>query len=131
MRWRWRLLLDQHPVYSLEIDVVEKPTFAGIWLQLSGSSWCPDVPTRTLSLDRRRPAKINPTAFSMLVLRVSPCGAVGLAESDKWFWSVNTSPFPAPPPNNGIAKSLEEAKHQFKQRYEEMNARGVRPSSDR
>jgi hypothetical protein len=48
----------------------------------------------------------------------------------RWFWSVNTSPFPAPPPNNGLAKSLEEAKQQFKQRYEEMKAQGVRPFSD-
>jgi hypothetical protein len=39
-------------------------------------------------------------------------------------WSVNTWPFPAPPPNNGLAKSLEEAKQQ---RYEEMKAQGVRP----
>jgi hypothetical protein len=36
---------------------------------------------------------------------------------------------PAPPPNNGLANSLEKAKHQFKQRYEEMKAHGVRPSS--
>jgi hypothetical protein len=42
-----------------------------------------------------------------------------------WFWSVNTSPFLAPPPNNGLAKSLEEAKQQFKRRYEEMTAQGV------
>jgi hypothetical protein len=48
----------------------------------------------------------------------------------KWCWSVNTSPHPAPPPNNGLAKSLEEAKEQFKQRYEEMKAQGVRPFSD-
>jgi hypothetical protein len=48
----------------------------------------------------------------------------------RWFWSVNTSPFPAPPPNNGLAKSLEEAKQQFKQRYEEMKAQGVRPFSE-
>jgi hypothetical protein len=45
----------------------------------------------------------------------------------RWFWSVNTSPFPAPPPNNSPANSLEEAKHQFKQRYEQMKALGVRP----
>jgi hypothetical protein len=31
-------------------------------------------------------------------------------------------PYPASPPNNGLAKSLEEAKQQFKQRYEEMKA---------
>jgi hypothetical protein len=48
----------------------------------------------------------------------------------RWSWSVNTSPFPAPPPNNGLAKSLEEAKQQFKQRYEELKARGVRPFSE-
>ncbi len=45
----------------------------------------------------------------------------------RWSWSVNTSPFPAPPPNNGLAGSREEAKQQFKQRYEEMKAQGVRP----
>jgi hypothetical protein len=50
--------------------------------------------------------------------------------SPRWFWSVNTSPFPAPPPNNGLAYSLDEAKEQFKQRYEEMKAQGVRPFSD-
>jgi hypothetical protein len=48
----------------------------------------------------------------------------------RWSWSVNTSPFPAPPSNNGLAKSLEEAKQQFKERYEEMKAQGVRPFSD-
>jgi hypothetical protein len=40
---------------------------------------------------------------------------------------VNASPVPAPPPHNGLAKSLEEAKQQFKQRYEEMKAQGARP----
>jgi hypothetical protein len=40
------------------------------------------------------------------------------------------SPYPAPPPNNGFVKSLEEAKQQFKRRYEEMKAQGVRPFSD-
>jgi hypothetical protein len=45
----------------------------------------------------------------------------------KWFWAANTSSFPAPPPNNGLAGSLEEAKQQFKQRYDEMKAQGVRP----
>ena len=29
---------------------------------------------------------------------------------DRWLWSVNMSPFPAPPPNNGLTSSLEEAK---------------------
>jgi hypothetical protein len=48
----------------------------------------------------------------------------------RWFWSVNTSPFPAPPPNNGLIRSLEEAKQQFKQRDEEMKAQGVRPFAD-
>jgi hypothetical protein len=43
---------------------------------------------------------------------------------------LNTSPFPAPPPNNGLVRSLEEAKQEFKQRYEEMKAAGVRPFSD-
>jgi hypothetical protein len=30
--------------------------------------------------------------------------------SPRWFWSVNTSPFPAPPANNSLAYSLDEAK---------------------
>jgi hypothetical protein len=47
--------------------------------------------------------------------------------SPRWIWSVNTSPYPAPPPNNGLAPTLEEAKQQFKVRYEEMKAQGVRP----
>jgi hypothetical protein len=47
--------------------------------------------------------------------------------SPKWIWSVNTSPYPAPPPNIGLANSLEEAKQQFEFRYEEMKAAGVRP----
>jgi hypothetical protein len=47
--------------------------------------------------------------------------------SPRWIWSVNTSPYPAPPPNNGLAPTLEEAKRQFKVRYEEMKAQGVRP----
>jgi hypothetical protein len=47
----------------------------------------------------------------------------------RWFWSVNTGPYPAPPPNNGLAKTLEEAKQQFKERYEEMKAAGVKPFS--
>jgi hypothetical protein len=45
----------------------------------------------------------------------------------RWCWSVNTSPYPAPPPNNGLAQTLDEAKTAFKQRYEEMKAAGVRP----
>jgi hypothetical protein len=31
--------------------------------------------------------------------------------------------------NNGVAYSLDQAKEQFKQRYEEMKAQGVRPFS--
>jgi hypothetical protein len=53
--------------------------------------------------------------------------SVGRIYKEHGVWSVNTSPVPAPPPNNGLAKSLEEAKQQFKQRYEEMKAQGVRP----
>jgi hypothetical protein len=49
--------------------------------------------------------------------------------SPRWIWSVNTSPFPAPPPNNGLAPTLEEAKLEFKARYEEMKRMGVRPFS--
>jgi hypothetical protein len=49
------------------------------------------------------------------------------ASSPRWIWSVNTSPFPAPPPHNGLAPTLEEAKQQFNQRYLEMKAQGVRP----
>jgi hypothetical protein len=48
----------------------------------------------------------------------------------RWLWSVNTSPFPAPPPNNGLTSSLEEAKQQFKARYLELKVAGVRPFSD-
>jgi hypothetical protein len=35
----------------------------------------------------------------------------------RWIWSVNTSPFPAPPPNNGLAPTLEDAKQQGLQRH--------------
>jgi hypothetical protein len=49
------------------------------------------------------------------------------ATSPRWIWSVNTSPYPAPPPNNGLAPTLEEAKREFKARYEEMKRMGVRP----
>jgi hypothetical protein len=49
---------------------------------------------------------------------------------ERWLWSVNTSPYPAPPPNNGLTRSLEEAKQQFKARYLELKAQGVRPFSD-
>jgi hypothetical protein len=44
-----------------------------------------------------------------------------------WSWSVNTSPYPAPPPHNGVAKTLDAAKAEFKNRYEEMKRMGVRP----
>jgi hypothetical protein len=47
--------------------------------------------------------------------------------SPRWIWSVNTSPYPAPPPNNGLTPTLEEAKREFKARYEEMKRMGVRP----
>jgi hypothetical protein len=33
----------------------------------------------------------------------------------RWIWSVNTSPYPAPAPHNGLAPTLESS-----QRYEEM-----------
>jgi hypothetical protein len=47
----------------------------------------------------------------------------------KWLWFINTSPYPAPPPHNGIAQTLEDAKQAFKARYEEMKRNGVRPFS--
>jgi hypothetical protein len=34
---------------------------------------------------------------------------------------------PAPPPNNGIAPTLDAAKQQFKARYEEMKQSGDEP----
>ncbi len=49
----------------------------------------------------------------------------------KWSWSINTSPYPTPPPHNGVENSLEEAKVAFKTRYEEMKAAGVRPFTSR
>jgi hypothetical protein len=45
----------------------------------------------------------------------------------KWCWSINTSPYPAPPPHTGVTKTLDEAKQEFKARYEEMKRMGVRP----
>jgi hypothetical protein len=39
-------------------------------------------------------------------------------------------PVPSASPNNGLAKSLQEAKEQFKRRYEEMKTQGIRPFSD-
>jgi len=43
-----------------------------------------------------------------------------------WHWSINTSPYPAPP-NNGYAPTLDAAKLAFKARYGEMKRNGVRP----
>jgi hypothetical protein len=54
-------------------------------------------------------------------------GRIYKEHGEAWLWSVNTSPFPAPPPNDGLAKSLEEAKDLFKQQSEEMKAQTVRP----
>ena len=45
----------------------------------------------------------------------------------KWLWSINTSPYPAPPPHTGMADTLEDAKQAFKVRYEERKRMGVRP----
>jgi hypothetical protein len=45
----------------------------------------------------------------------------------KWHWSINTGPYPAPPPHNGVASTLEDAKQAFKIRYEEMKRAGVKP----
>jgi hypothetical protein len=28
----------------------------------------------------------------------------------RWCWSINTSPYPAPPPHNGFTKTLDAAK---------------------
>jgi hypothetical protein len=47
----------------------------------------------------------------------------------EWYWSIDTSPYPAPPPHNGMAKTLEDVKQAFKTRYEEMKRMGVRPFS--
>jgi hypothetical protein len=43
-----------------------------------------------------------------------------------WCWSINTSPYTAPPPHNGVTKTLDAAKQEFKTRYEEMKRMGVR-----
>ena len=45
----------------------------------------------------------------------------------EWHWSINTSPYPAPPPHNGLVKTLDDAKQAFKTRYEEMQRMGVKP----
>jgi hypothetical protein len=47
----------------------------------------------------------------------------------RWCWSINTSPYPAPAPHNGVAATLDAAKQEFKTRYEEMKRMGVRPFS--
>jgi hypothetical protein len=38
----------------------------------------------------------------------------------KWRWFLNTSPYPAPLPHNGVENSLEEAKQAFKRRCEQV-----------
>jgi hypothetical protein len=45
----------------------------------------------------------------------------------EWHWSINTSPYSAPPPHSGVTKTLDAAKQAFKARYEEMKRMGVRP----
>jgi hypothetical protein len=47
----------------------------------------------------------------------------------RWSWSINTSPYPAPPPHNGVTETLDAAKQEFKTRYEEMKRMGVTPFS--
>ena len=47
----------------------------------------------------------------------------------RWCWSINTSPYPAPPPHNGVTETLDAPKQEFKTRYEEMKRIGVRPFS--
>jgi hypothetical protein len=68
----------------------------------------------------RRTTTSSWTAKSLLV-------ASTRSAEERQLWSMNTSPYLAPPPNNALARSLEEAKQQFKERYEEMKAQGVRP----
>jgi hypothetical protein len=48
----------------------------------------------------------------------------------RWLWSINTSPYVAPPPHTGMANSLEDAKQALKVRYEEMKRNGVRTFTD-
>jgi hypothetical protein len=45
----------------------------------------------------------------------------------RWCWSINTSPYPAPVPHNGVTTTLDAAKQEFRTRYEEMKRMGVRP----
>jgi hypothetical protein len=47
----------------------------------------------------------------------------------RWCWSIDTSPYPAPPPHNGVTTTLDAAKQEFRTRYEEMKRMGVRPFS--
>jgi hypothetical protein len=47
----------------------------------------------------------------------------------RWCWSINTSPYPAPPPHNGVTTTFDAAKQEFRTRYEEMKRRGVKPFS--
>jgi hypothetical protein len=44
----------------------------------------------------------------------------------RWCWSINTGPYPASPPNNGVTNTLQAAKREFKTRYEEMKQLGVK-----
>jgi hypothetical protein len=48
----------------------------------------------------------------------------------RFMWSINTSPFPAPIPHNGLAATLDEAKRDFKKRYLEMKAQGAKFGND-
>jgi hypothetical protein len=45
----------------------------------------------------------------------------------RWCWSINTSPYPAPPPHNGVTKTRSKAGIQT--RYEELKRMGVRSLS--
>ena len=38
----------------------------------------------------------------------------------KWRWAINNVPHGLPPPHNGVANTLDDAKVAFKQRYEEI-----------
>jgi len=41
----------------------------------------------------------------------------------RWRWAINGGPYALPPPHNGIANTLEDAKADFKKRYEEIKGR--------
>ena len=41
----------------------------------------------------------------------------------RWRWAINGVPYGLPPPHNGIANTLEDAKAAFKKRYEEIMGR--------